>query len=230
MNITWKMRASRRLAWAVLFLFIVHSTVSKESTKVLKKSATWSTLIWLGRKWHCYGTDLWGSLKLFLFQTGKKPKCFHKAEWSHISCLHTICLYLSASGAILSKIHLQNIFTLKPVSGHEIKTAIKMFKAAPQCRFIWLQEQDLLYILQVLNAFSPDLWLKNAEYLTAGKHLLLFTFGHTAKAPDPSKHFSELLFCSKILFYWKTNSFAEACQHWPTLSWVQDGFFAGEKL
>lgn len=139
----------------MLFLFIVHSTVSQESTKVLKKSATWSTLIWLGRKWHCYGTDLWGSLKLFLFQTGKKPKCFHKAEWSHISCLHTICLYLSASGAVLSKIHLQNIFTLKPVSGHEIKTAIKMFKAALQCRFIWLQEQDLLYILQVLNAFFP---------------------------------------------------------------------------
>lgn len=94
-----------------------------------KKGHLVDAAIWLGRKWHYYGTDLWGSLKLFLFQTGKKPKCFHKAEWSHIFCLHIICLYLSASGAILSKIHLQNIFTLKPVSEHKIKAAIKMFKA-----------------------------------------------------------------------------------------------------
>lgn len=194
------MRACRGISMAVLFLFIVHSTVSQESTKVLKKSATWSTLIWLGRKWHCYGTDLWGSLKLFLFQTGKKPKCFHKAEWSHISCLHTICLYLSASGAVLSKIHLQNIFTLKPVSGHEIKTAIKMFKAALQCRFIWLQEQDLLYILQVLNAFFPDLWLKNAEYLTAGKALTTIHIWTHCKSTWPKQMlFRTFLFKNSVL-------------------------------
>lgn len=169
-----------------------------------KTSHLVDTAIWLGRKWHCYGTDLGGSLKLFLFQTGKKPKCFHKAEWSHISCLHIICLYLSASGVILSKIHLRNIFALKPISRHKIKTAIKMLKAALQCRFIWLQEQVLLYTLQVLNTFPPDIWLKMQNTLLLEKHLLLSTFEHTAKACDPRKCFSEH-FCSKILFYWKPN-------------------------
>lgn len=147
----------------------------------------------------------------------EKAKMLSQTEWSHTSCLHIICLYLSASGAVLSKIHLQNIFTLKPVSGQEIKTASKMFKAALQCRFVWLLEKVLLYSLQVLNTFFPDIWLRNAEYFIAGKALTTIHICAHCKSTWPKEKPFRTFFL-KIMFYWKPKSFEEACQHWPTLS------------
>lgn len=61
-------------------------------------------VIRLGKKWCCYMTNIERSLKLFLCQTEKKPKCFHKAEHSHSFHLHIILSPLCAWGAILLKI------------------------------------------------------------------------------------------------------------------------------
>ena len=137
------MRGSRGFAWAVLFLFIVRSTVFSRIHRSAKETRAPGQ--------HCYLTRqemilLWDRLM-------REPKAVFVLDWEKAKILSqgriksqllspyhspfSQCLRsYPVKNTFANTIFLQNIFTIKPVSGYEIKTAIKMFKPAVHCRFI----------------------------------------------------------------------------------------------
>lgn len=160
MNIILKIRAPRGFAQAVLFLFIACSTAFSRIHRSVSETRAHGRHCYLARQ---EMTLLWDRVM-------SEPKAVFVPDWEKAKMLSQSRIkswflfpYHSPFSQCLrsypikttfaNTISLQNIFTIKSVSGHKIKTDIKMFRPTLHCRFIWLQEQDLLYISQVLNTF-----------------------------------------------------------------------------